>query len=314
MKKYFTTVMLLVILIVTTTFNTGQKPVIYNYKEGSVVLTIITPDTVWFESDTRGVYTDAYGTTTFLKAKKIFQESNYFFGFTGLGSFDYPGGRIDPPQTVRSIINQGGTFDQVFYSSCAALKTEVAKYVVSQTNQNIQQHLNRGWIVDFCMVSFVNGKPLYKSIGLSLRSTYKKLEVYISDTSMNKAPFEIFLSGHRNEIMKYIRSNKTYITSNSKDLKEKMVCLINLQASRDSMVGMPVDIFSIYKGGAKFEEDVSDCAYPDVFGPLNPNRKYLFLSVGILLLCITLILFVRNGKAKKRKALLQMKPAKKRNY
>lgn len=108
------------------------------------------------------------------------------------------------------------------------------------------------------IVTMNHGNPILKHCTLKVSDEAENCTLYAGPiiTSNNDDDFNMF--GNHSKIKSFMTKNPTYF-NDFLDVKDRLVCLIKLEASPNTSVGMPADVLFLYKNRSKWFKNIKGC-------------------------------------------------------
>ena len=229
-------------------------------KHGTTILTYVSKDTVWIASDTKTQQIDTKeNKTTNITERKIYKTNNMYYAFCGVPSIEANGKEIYNAKSImEKIINSGANFKEVYNRFNEAIANKLNEFLDSlvkkKNGKNASATLayfSKNILLEFLIVNFSGEKLNY----VSKAYTFKKINEVYSLEGKNSQFFEgeedLYMIGQREIIKPFLIKNPSYILRKSQ-MKERLICLINMESiGNPNNVGMPADVFVIFKNGYK---------------------------------------------------------------
>ncbi len=257
-----TIVILLSIICFPTSAICQDRMSDYTIKHGTSILAIVMQDSIWIAADTREGENEKAGR----QVDKIYKTRRYYYAFSGLGSIYNKRTKktiFDAKAIMESILkrnlNSVDTIFKIFNDSVSRqLSSFMCKLRIS--DPRLFNTLTPNDIVlEYMLAFYKEGKRVFKSCSLMLSEQTENCQIYVRQILTNTEPYEIFMSGNHDYIKKFLSKNPSYF-SGWLNIKEKLVCLIKIEAKHDTVfVGMPADVLLIKKNSHKWYRKIKDC-------------------------------------------------------
>jgi hypothetical protein len=234
---------------------------------GTTVIAVINSDSAVLGADSRGEYKmmgEKKGVE--FKIRKIYETNKIVYAFTELKAIYSEDKEIyDAEKIMDGIIKQDKELIKSFNSFNSAIINKLNIAIDSLKNDNqtgVLELYTRKSILSFIMTTSANGQMNYATRSYRLKKDSAGRFKPVVDT-LQKTPashqYAIIL-GQRMEVNKHLATNPYYLSSHY-NIKEKIVCLIKLEADKNpDHVSMPVDIVVVDKRSIRWSYNNNECA------------------------------------------------------
>lgn len=244
----FTSLLFLVLL--AATFQTQAQPAKLN--NGSIIITLISNDTIWMGADSRTSALTEKGYTVNKEGMcKIHTTNNVVYAMAG--HVRYTDNSFNFLNIMRNSIMDESDFELAMQTfkrrTIAEIGTILKKFSRSSINTLVEK--NNGAFLSVVAISFINDYKILKEIRFSIAPEGKGWKVNYTENEINDTGALRFL-GHASHASRHIRQNQFYF-GNGSDIPGKIRDLIRLESDNGTTtVGMPADVISIYNNGYKW--------------------------------------------------------------
>jgi hypothetical protein len=246
--KYF----LIVFVVVFASFQPASQ--VYaqtdTLSNGSIIITLISNDTIWMGADSRTSSLTDKGYTANKKGMcKIYNTNDIIYAMAG--HVRYVDNSFDFIRMMQRSINEQKDFEQSMEQFQQKARAEIekilTKFSVSSINTLIRK--NNGAFLTVVAISFANGEKKMKEMRFSIEAiNNSRWKVNYRSTEENGVGTLRFF-GHATNALAFVRDNNLYF-GNGRNIPNKINDLIELEANKGTVtVGMPADVISIYNGG-----------------------------------------------------------------
>lgn len=220
------------------------------WQTGSLIITLVSNDTVWIGSDSRTAALTEKGYTVNKNGMcKIHCTNNIIYAMAG--HVRYADNSFNFLHIMEKAIAQTGNFDSAMQRFQENTKKEIISILRKFSPSSIQTLIkkNNGAFLSVMAVSFSNGEKKIKEMRFSIQPEgNNQWKVNYTDYDFHDTGSLRFL-GHASNAVKYINENRFYF-GDGKNIPQKLVELIQLESDKGTVtVGLPADVVSIYNNG-----------------------------------------------------------------
>ena len=251
---------LLLLLITGFVFDSpvdGQDRKLMN---GTMIITLISNDTIWMGADSRTSTLTEKGYTVNKEGMcKIYSTNDIVYAMAG--HVRYVDNSFDFIKIMRGSINEYKEFEPSMEQFTLRAKNEIESILTKFSARSINTLIkkNNGAFLTVVAVSFVNSEKKVKQIRFSIEAIDEKHWRVNYKTAEENGVGTLRFFGHATNASAFIRDNNLYF-GNGKDIPNKISGLIELESNKGTVtVGMPADVISIYNGGYKWSINSGLC-------------------------------------------------------
>jgi hypothetical protein len=224
------------LFFLTTPLITNSQNI--QFQHGTVILTVITPDSILMVADTRETVNDS----VFYRVSKIIKTNDTYHAISGkitLRNLDNNKIVLNLRDTLEDIISKTDSFDSISDKFRNRLYNSLRQFHISLPLKSFKDIFPDSMFIQISVVKFINKKPTY------IFGVYKFLNtdfnnpilIFIKD---NTSPYTTFLNknGKTIPISSFLRDNKHFLDIFS---VKKLVYLTMVAAKNNSTeVGCPI--------------------------------------------------------------------------
>lgn len=244
--------MLLLVVLIKLFTGSGLYAQENSLLNGTIIITLISEDTIWLGADSRtSSLTDKGYTVNEQGMCKINITNNIIYAMAG--HVRYVDNSFNFLELMQKCINEQEDFDESMKLFQLKSEEEIRSILkkFSRTSINTLVRTNQGSFLTVVAISFINGEKKIKEMRFFIRSkgTYKWKVIYKENDENGVGTLRFF--GHAANASEYIRDNPLFL-GNGRNIPDKISDLIKLEATKGAgTVGMPADVISIYNNGYK---------------------------------------------------------------
>jgi hypothetical protein len=244
--------MLLLVVLVKLFTGSGLYAQENRLAYGTIIITLISEDTIWLGADSRtSSLTDIGYTVNEQGMCKINSTNNIVYAMAG--HVRYVDNSFNFLELMQKCITQQEGFEGAMKLFQQKTETEIRSILkkFSRASINTLVRTNQGSFLTVVAISFVNGEKKMKEMRFSIQSKgTNKWEVLYKENEENIVGTLRFF-GHAANASEYVRDNQLFF-GNGRNIPDKITELIQLEATKGAgTVGMPADVMSIYNNGYK---------------------------------------------------------------
>ncbi len=241
-----------IIFLLTCTLGVATHAQNNTLQNGSIIITLITKDTIWIGADSRtSSLTDKGYTTNELGMCKIHYTNNVVYAMSG--HVRYTDNSFNFLEIMDGCVRSENNFDAAInlFKQKATSKIEsiLKKFSTKSIKQLIKQ--NNGAFLSVVALTFVNNEKQIHEMRFSIEATGRnKWKVNYREKTDNDEGSLRFM-GHATQASLYVKENPLFF-GNGMDIPGKIIELIKIESAKGSTtVGMPADVISVYNNGFK---------------------------------------------------------------
>jgi hypothetical protein len=245
---------ILLFLIVTTLLlasavQAQDKALLLN---GTMIITLISRDTIWLGADSRTSALTNKGYTVNKQGMcKIYSTDNIIYAMAG--HIRYVDNSFNFSDMMRTCIGEEKDFEKSMKVFEQRAKTEISSILkrFSSKSVNTLIETNNGSFLSVVAISFVDGERKIKELKFSIQAASKNNWNVIYRETNESGEGSLRFVGHAANASRFIKNNNMFF-GNGKNIPGKLVELIELEsANGTTTVGLPADVISIYNNGFK---------------------------------------------------------------
>ncbi len=262
--KYIIAVILFVLVFPILTV--GQSKTDLVLKHGTTILTLVSPDSIWIAADSKISETTGNNTRTenSSSSKKIYKTNNTVYGFAAIITASTKSGEsfFESRPIMECILKKRKStlisFEQYKDSIILRLNQLLDTLILNRYTDLIDKYTKEP-IHTFIMTSFENGKPYYFSQSYIIAKVNGDFKIQEMKGDIYDYGTTFFIVGNKEIIKIFLSKNQNHFDG-LKKVKDKLVCLISLEAQKNPTdVGMPVNAIILNKKGYKWSLNNKTC-------------------------------------------------------
>jgi|GEM_PF-3106062 len=223
-----------------------QKPLV----NGSLIIALVSNDTVWLGADSRTSALTNKGYTANKTAMcKIHNTNGVVYAMAG--HVKYIDNSFNFLRIMDKSINRWNNFDSAMLFFRDKTIKEIPAILKKFSSSSIQTLINKngGSFLSVLAVTFANGEKKMREMRFSIAGNGRqKWAVTVTEADVADTGTLRFL-GHASSALQHISDYPLYF-GNGQSMPQKIENLIRIQAANGSAtVGLPADVISIYNNG-----------------------------------------------------------------
>ena len=248
-KKNELKILLFVVFTITT--NACLKAQKSSLMNGTIIITLVSNDTIWLGADSRTTSLTEKGYTVNKDGMcKVYSTNDIVYAMAG--HVRYVDNSFNFLNLMRDCIYQQKDFEKSLFEFQERTKIKIGTILKKFSKKSIQTLVktNKGSFLSVVAVSFANGEKKVKELQFSIEPINNKWNILSKSVDANDVGSLRFM-GHATNALEFVKNNQLYF-GNGRNIPDKINDLIKLESEKGTItVGMPADVISIYNNGFK---------------------------------------------------------------